>query len=386
MIGSARCYARLRGDPITLTLVRYAPSTSGRAPRGRLLPAKRERLFTGRSAGPPTASAIPTAPPAHPAGTTPLLQPRQDRRVGRAHQPRRLHRPPVAAPPSPRVRREIAVRQRRDAAGTPRPAEARPAPHPGPAARRRRPDIARQIQPAALGILLQVAQDVGQLQRPAEGLGHAVGRRRRVAEGAHRQPADRRGHAIAIEIQRRQVGRDDDGLGVHLHAVDDRKKSGWRRSKRRDRRDQHAGHRPVGLAAVQPGDAGAPGGQARTACPPVPRARRRCRPRSGRTRRSRTSRGGGQAAARACRDRTRCRRRARSPRRRAYPRARCRAGQRGSRGRNSQGGNEAGLTRRGSRGSAHRAEPERLHCEWKLSLRGAERRSNLLPDEPSYAR
>ena len=41
------------------------------------------------------------------------------------------------------------------------------------------------------------------------------------AEDAHRQPADRARDAVAIEVERRIVGRADVGDHVHLHAVDD---------------------------------------------------------------------------------------------------------------------------------------------------------------------
>ena len=114
------------------------------------------------------------------------------------------------------------MRQRRNAA-----ADAR---QPGRAQRRGRivrhgrfiQPFARQIEPPAFGVLLQIAQDVGELQRAAERVGHTVGVRRGVAEGPHGEPSHGGGDPVAIQIERGEIRRDDHGFGVHLHAVDDR--------------------------------------------------------------------------------------------------------------------------------------------------------------------
>ena len=71
------------------------------------------------------------------------------------------------------------------------------------------------------GILVEVAQDVGELQRAAEMMGERQAGIGLHAEHAHRQPPDRAGDAVAIKIERRAVGRADIGDHVHLHAVDD---------------------------------------------------------------------------------------------------------------------------------------------------------------------
>ena len=84
--------------------------------------------------------------------------------------------------------------------------------------------FARQIQPAEPGILVDVAQDVGQLQRAAEMMREHNAVVLGQAEHPHRQPPDGAGDAIAIEIERRQVRRADILRHVHLHAVDDGQK------------------------------------------------------------------------------------------------------------------------------------------------------------------
>ena len=81
--------------------------------------------------------------------------------------------------------------------------------------------FARQIEPAEAGVLVDVAQDVGQLQRAAEMMREQDAVVLGQAEHPHRQPPDGAGDAVAIEIERCQVGRADVLRHVHLHAVDD---------------------------------------------------------------------------------------------------------------------------------------------------------------------
>ena len=75
------------------------------------------------------------------------------------------------------------------------------------------------------GVLIEIAQDIGQLQRAAE----MMRKRKPVfalhAENAHRKPPDRAGDAVAIKIERRVVRRADVGDDIHFHAVDDGEKS-----------------------------------------------------------------------------------------------------------------------------------------------------------------
>ena len=81
--------------------------------------------------------------------------------------------------------------------------------------------FARQIQPAEAGVLVDVAQDVGQLQRAAEMMGELDAVFLGHAEHPHRQPPDGAGDAVAIEIEGREIRRADILRHVHLHAVDD---------------------------------------------------------------------------------------------------------------------------------------------------------------------
>ena len=80
--------------------------------------------------------------------------------------------------------------------------------------------FARQVEAADGGVLVEVAQDVGQLQRAAEMMRELDAGLLLHAEDPHRQAADGASHAVAVEVERREIGRTDIGLDIHLHAVD----------------------------------------------------------------------------------------------------------------------------------------------------------------------
>ena len=165
--------------------------------------------------------------------------------------------------------------------------------------------FARQIQPAERGVFVQVAQNIGELEGPAQMMGECDAGIVFHAEHAYRKPPDRTGDAVAIEIERWLIRRANVGNNVHLHAVDDGdeifafqaeaahrfgKPGKSRRCARRDR------PRRCPRATVPTARA-------------VPRAgqdRRRCRPPCGRTNRFRTSPRAARAAGFASRCKTSC--------------------------------------------------------------------------------
>ena len=72
------------------------------------------------------------------------------------------------------------------------------------------------------GVLVDVADDVGELQRAPEVVRDreaSVGCHR---EGMHRQPPDRDRYTVAVQVEHGLGRRDDVRLDVHQHAVDDR--------------------------------------------------------------------------------------------------------------------------------------------------------------------
>ena len=84
-----------------------------------------------------------------------------------------------------------------------------------------RQQLARQIESAEPGILVDVAQDVGELHGFAEGVGERDARGARRAEDAHATAARPRRPPGAIELEFGHGRRDDGSARVHLHAVDD---------------------------------------------------------------------------------------------------------------------------------------------------------------------
>lgn len=78
----------------------------------------------------------------------------------------------------------------------------------------------RQVEAPALRILVDVAQDVGELERPALVPREADSVRLRHAEDAHREPSDGARDPVAIEVELGFRRGDDVLLRVHRHAVD----------------------------------------------------------------------------------------------------------------------------------------------------------------------
>ncbi len=63
-------------------------------------------------------------------------------------------------------------------------------------------DFARQIEPSAAGILVEIAQNIRQLQCPPERVGDAVRRFAGVAKNMDRKMTNRARHPGAIKIER----------------------------------------------------------------------------------------------------------------------------------------------------------------------------------------
>jgi hypothetical protein len=80
--------------------------------------------------------------------------------------------------------------------------------------------VLREVHAAAGGVLGDVAEDVGVLQREAEVLGVAAGGVGLVAEDGDAQEADARGDAVAVQAQLGHVGVGG-AVEVHRHAGDD---------------------------------------------------------------------------------------------------------------------------------------------------------------------
>lgn len=78
----------------------------------------------------------------------------------------------------------------------------------------------RQVHTAQVRVFVDIAQDIGQLQRAAKVMRQRDAGVALHAEHAHGKAPHRAGHAVAIEIQRRVVRRADIRVHVHGHAID----------------------------------------------------------------------------------------------------------------------------------------------------------------------
>src|SRR5262249_60609941 len=81
--------------------------------------------------------------------------------------------------------------------------------------------FARQVEAPDRGILVEIAQDVGELQRAPQMMGKQPAVFAAHAEYANRQAPDRARDAVAVEIERGEAWRPDILARIHLHAVGD---------------------------------------------------------------------------------------------------------------------------------------------------------------------
>src|SRR5438045_8344385 len=81
-------------------------------------------------------------------------------------------------------------------------------------------NLVRQIQASATGVLIEIAQDIGQLQRSAERFGHCMGSIALITENMYREMADGARDTRTIEVERSKIGGTDRFARIHLHPVD----------------------------------------------------------------------------------------------------------------------------------------------------------------------
>src|SRR5690349_14356102 len=85
-------------------------------------------------------------------------------------------------------------------------------------------NLARQVKPVATGGLVEIAQNVGKLQCPAERFGNRMGGRARIAKDVYREMADGACDARAVKVEHSEVRCPNIFSSIHFHPVDDRKK------------------------------------------------------------------------------------------------------------------------------------------------------------------
>src|SRR5207247_5206920 len=82
-------------------------------------------------------------------------------------------------------------------------------------------DFTRQIEPPTTGVLVEIAQDIGQLQRSTERFGNRMGSIALITENMDREMADGARNTRTVEVERRKIGGASRFARIHLHPVDD---------------------------------------------------------------------------------------------------------------------------------------------------------------------
>ena len=123
--------------------------------------------------------------------------------------------------------------------------------------------LTRQIEPADGGILHQIPEDVGQLERGAEFDREFLGPAAGAAERPNRQQPHRARHPPAVKLEVRHGGSDDSNTDIHFHAVDNGMEIGTPKRVLADRADQRARRRKRRRSIVNAVDLRSPCGKLR---------------------------------------------------------------------------------------------------------------------------
>src|SRR5437660_6887483 len=78
----------------------------------------------------------------------------------------------------------------------------------------------RQIEPSATGVLIEIAEDIGQLQGSTERFSDGMGSTALITEDMDREMADGAGDTRTIEVERRKIGGANCVARIHFHPVD----------------------------------------------------------------------------------------------------------------------------------------------------------------------
>src|ERR1700694_5188992 len=67
-------------------------------------------------------------------------------------------------------------------------------------------NFTRQIEASAMGVLIEIAQDIGQLQRSTERFGERMGSIALITENMDREMTDGARDTRTVEVERRKIG------------------------------------------------------------------------------------------------------------------------------------------------------------------------------------
>jgi len=120
-----------------------------------------------------------------------------------------------------------------------------------------------QIESPAAGVLVEIAQNVGQLQSPPKRLCNRVGGIARIAKDVDREMTDRACNPRAVKVERREIGSADICARVHLHPVNDRHEISPAQVVARRRLTKRVGDDMTRMSRIKIIDFLAPGGEGR---------------------------------------------------------------------------------------------------------------------------
>src|SRR4029077_8240241 len=119
----------------------------------------------------------------------------------------------------------------------------------------------RQIEPSATGVLIEIAEDIGQLQGSTERFGDGMGSIALITEDMDREMADGARDARTIEVERRKVGSANCVARIHFHPVDDGVEIAAAQTIAQHRLTQRPRDKVARMSCVEAVDLLAPGGE-----------------------------------------------------------------------------------------------------------------------------
>src|SRR6266436_7085173 len=120
-------------------------------------------------------------------------------------------------------------------------------------------NFTRQIEPSATSVLIEIAQDIGQLQRSAERFGDVMGSIALITENMDREMADGACYTRTVEVERRKIRGANGFARIHLHPVDDGEKIVPVQTKAQHRLTQRPRDKVARISCIEAVDLLAPG-------------------------------------------------------------------------------------------------------------------------------
>src|SRR3984893_1629565 len=122
-------------------------------------------------------------------------------------------------------------------------------------------NFTRQIEASATGVLIEIAQDIGQLQRSTERFGERMGSIALITENMDREMTDGARDTRTVEVERRKIGCASRFARIHIHPVDDGEKIAPVQMIAQHRLTQRPRDKVARMSRIEAVDLLAPGGE-----------------------------------------------------------------------------------------------------------------------------